>query len=108
MLTPRACVRARYVMLWYGMSTCQIEYLWRELILRGGEHELKNQIKIFGRVWTFGRSGLFWTFGLFWTLGLFWIFLDVWIVLDGRLRNLQTFFPKGKLRKSQTRFEIFF
>ena len=31
MLTPRACVRARYVMLWYGMSTCQIEYLWREL-----------------------------------------------------------------------------
>ena len=70
MLTPRACVRARYVMLWYGMSTCQIEYLWRELILRGGEHELKNQIKIFGRVWifleVFGRSGLFWTFGLFW------------------------------------------
>ena len=52
----------------------------------GGEHELKNQIKIFGRVWifleVFGRSGLFWTFGLFWTLGLFWIFLDVWIVLD--------------------------
>ena len=41
----------------------------------GGEHELKNQIKIFGRVWifleVFGRSGLFWTFGLFWTLGLF-------------------------------------
>ena len=34
----------------------------------GGEHELKNQIKIFGRVWifleVFGRSGLLWTFGL--------------------------------------------
>ena len=53
------CVRARYVILWYGLSTCQIEYLWRELILRGGTRtEEPNQnfwtcLDFFGGVWTF-------------------------------------------------------
>ena len=48
------CVRARYVMLWYGLSTCQIEYLWRELILRGGNTNWRTKSKfldVFGFFW---------------------------------------------------------
>ena len=86
MLTPRACVRARYVILRYGMSTCQIEYLWRELIFRGRgtRTEEPNQnfwtcLDFFGGVWTF------------------WTFLDVWIFLDAR-----TFLDLLEKRKAPT------
>ena len=61
------CVRARYVMLWYGLSTCQIEYLWRDALIfheANLEKSMKLKISVASCCSPPPKCGLSWTISL--------------------------------------------